>query len=102
MLHVAFEVDSVLDLVRLGDLLDTVGRSFLWGPGRHAAGDNIATYFQEPSLVPIEFFAEMERIHDDRRPVRQFRMNDPRVASIWGPTGDLAALFGAAIPLVPA
>lgn len=59
ILHVAFEVDSVLDLVRLGDLLD-------------------------------------------RRPVRQFTMNDPRVASIWGPTADLGALFAAAIPLAPA
>jgi catechol 2,3-dioxygenase-like lactoylglutathione lyase family enzyme len=101
-LHVAFEVDSVLDLVRLGDLLDSVGRAFLWGPGRHAAGDNVATYFQEPSLVPIEYFAEMERIHDDRRPVRRYAMGDRRVASIWGPTGDLTALFAAAIPLAPA
>lgn len=99
MLHVAFEVDSVVDLVRLGDLLDSVGRRLLWGPGRHAAGDNIAVYFQEPSLVPIEFFADMERIYDDRRPVRTFAITDPRVPSIWGPSGDLAALFGASIPL---
>jgi len=99
MLHVAFEVDSVVDLVRLGDLLDSVGRKLLWGPGRHAAGDNIAVYFQDPSGVPIEYFAEMERIYDDRRPVRPFAITDPRVPSIWGPSGDLTALFGAAIPL---
>lgn len=99
MLHVAFEVDSVVDLVRLGDLLDSIRRKLLWGPGRHAAGDNIAVYFQDPSRVPIEFFAEMERIYDDRRPVRPFAITDPRVPSIWGPSGDLAALFEAAIPL---
>jgi catechol 2,3-dioxygenase-like lactoylglutathione lyase family enzyme len=98
LLHVAFEVDSVVDLVRLGDLLDSTGRHFLWGPGRHAAGDNIATYFQEASGVPIEFYAEMERIDDDRRPVRRYGIADPRVPSIWGPSGDLSALFGASIP----
>jgi len=102
MLHVAFEVDSVQDLVRLGDLLDSVGRHLLWGPGRHAAGDNIATYFLEPSLVPIEYFSDMERIHDSRRPVRRYAITDPRVGSIWGPTGDLSALFAASIPLTSA
>jgi len=54
---------------------------------------------KDPSGVPIEYFAEMERIYDDRRPVRPFAITDPRVPSIWGPSGDLTALFGAAIPL---
>jgi catechol 2,3-dioxygenase-like lactoylglutathione lyase family enzyme len=98
MLHVAFEVDSALDLIRLGDLLDSIGRHFLWGPGRHAAGDNIATYFLEPSGVPIEFYSDMERIDDSRRPVRRYAITDPRVASIWGPSGDLLALRRAGVP----
>jgi len=92
MAHYAFEVDTAQDLVRLGDLLDLVGRRFRSGPGRHSAGDNIATYHQEPSQLLIEVYAEMQRIDDDRWEARRWPITDPRLGSIWGALPELSPL----------
>jgi catechol 2,3-dioxygenase-like lactoylglutathione lyase family enzyme len=102
LLHVAFGVDSMQDIVRLGDLLDATGGGFMWGPGRHGAGDNIATYFRDPSGVPIEYYSEMQLIYDDRWQPRTWSISDPRVLSIWGAALELSPLFEAAIPRSPA
>lgn len=98
--HYAFEVDTVQDLVRLGDALDTSHRQLLWGPGRHGAGDNIATYHAEPSGVLIEYFAEMQWIHDDRWQPRRWRTDDYRLNCVWGVSPDVGALFASSIPVV--
>jgi len=100
MFHYAFEVDTVQDLVRLGDLLDIVDRRFLWGPGRHAAGDNIATYHPDPSGVLYEVYAEMQQIDDDRWEPRRWSMTDDRVANMWGAAADPGKLLATSIPLV--
>ncbi|HZV51363.1 MAG TPA: VOC family protein [Candidatus Dormibacteraeota bacterium] len=81
--HYAWEVESIADLARLGDLLDTLGRCFLWGPGRHGAGDNIFTYHHDPAGAIVEYYADMERIYDDRPP-RIWDINDRRAANLWG------------------
>lgn len=100
LLHVAFGVDSMQDIVRLGDILDARDTGFLWGPGRHGAGDNIATYHVDPTGVPIEYYSEMQLIFDDRWQPRAWRIDDPRLASTWRTGADISPLFGAAIPLV--
>ena len=41
LFHVAFEVDSMVELARLADALGRDGRCLAWGPGRHGAGDNV-------------------------------------------------------------
>jgi catechol 2,3-dioxygenase len=99
MFHYAFEVDTVQDLVRLGDALDAAHGGLLWGPGRHGAGDNIATYHREPSGALIEYFAEMQLIEDDRWKPRTWSTDDPRLNSTWGVSQDTEALFAASIPL---
>jgi catechol 2,3-dioxygenase len=81
--HYAWEVESIADLARLGDLLDAQGRCFLWGPGRHGAGDNIFTYHHDPAGAIVEYYADMERIYDDRPP-RVWDLNDRRAANLWG------------------
>jgi catechol 2,3-dioxygenase-like lactoylglutathione lyase family enzyme len=97
--HYAYEVDTTQDLVRLGDLLDVVGYRFLWGPGRHGAGDNVAAYHPDPSGLLVETYAEMQMIDDDRWHPRRWSMSDPRVGNIWGAAADPAPVFGASIPL---
>ena len=44
----------MVELARLADALGRDGRGLAWGPGRHGAGDNVATYHTDPSGVPIE------------------------------------------------
>ena len=99
LLHIAFGVDSMQDIVRLGDILDSRDTGFLWGPGRHGAGDNIATYHVDPTGVPIEYYSEMQLIFDDRWQARAWPIDDVRLASTWRTGGDFSPLFDAAIPL---
>jgi hypothetical protein len=100
MHHFAFQVPSVYDIVRMGDLLHATGGGFGWGPSRHRLGDNVAAYFEEPSGIRIEYFAEMQVIVDDRWVPRVLSITDPTMPSTWGPP---AVLSGSptTIPLAP-
>lgn len=82
--HLAFEVSSVVELVQLGDTLCEAGRTILWGPGRHGAGDNIAIYHQEPSGAIVEYYTDMMRIFDDRWEARVWDLQDYRFNNLWG------------------
>jgi catechol 2,3-dioxygenase len=63
--HHAWEVQSTVELGQLGDRVDDMGGSLLWGPSRHGAGNNIAAYYLEPSGVIVEYYCDMLRIYDD-------------------------------------
>jgi catechol 2,3-dioxygenase len=98
LFHIAFEVDSMTELARLPDALGRKGLRLVWGPGRHGAGDNVATYHQDPSGVPIEVFWDMHRIEDPGWQPRTWSFEDYRFINQWGPMGDVAALLGIGIP----
>jgi len=68
MHHHAWQGQSIVDLGKLGDRLDHVGRQLIWGPVRHGAGHNIAAYFVEPAGGVIELYTDLEQIYDDNRP----------------------------------
>ncbi|HEY2653755.1 MAG TPA: VOC family protein [Solirubrobacteraceae bacterium] len=63
--HYAWEVQSTVELGQLGDRLDEIGESLLYGPVRHGAGNNIAAYYTEPSGAVVEYYCDMERIYDE-------------------------------------
>jgi len=98
LFHVAFETASMADLACLGDALARHGRRLLWGPGRHGAGDNVATYHTDPSGVPIEVFWDMQRIDDEAWQPRTWTLEDHRLVNQWGPVGDVPALLAISIP----
>ena len=100
MHHYAYQLQSVYDIVRIGDLLHAAGAGFLWGPSRHRLGDNIAAYFEDPSGIRIEYFSEMQLIIDDRWEPRTLPITDPSTPSTWGATVALSS-FMTAIPIVP-
>jgi catechol 2,3-dioxygenase len=84
--HYAWEVSSIADLARLGDLLDSRGDHLLWGPLRHGIGENIAVYFMEPSGAIVEYYADMERIYNDETFVpREWTTDGHRWYSLWSP-----------------
>jgi catechol 2,3-dioxygenase-like lactoylglutathione lyase family enzyme len=83
--HHAWEVESVAELSRLCDLLDEVGVGTLWGPVRHGAGGNVACYHAEPGGTVVEYYADMERVYDERRPIRRWSAGDQRWYSLWTP-----------------
>jgi catechol 2,3-dioxygenase-like lactoylglutathione lyase family enzyme len=61
--HVAFEVDSVDDVVRGGySMVEKDADRHLWGVGRHAIGSNWFWYLREPGGTFVEYTADIDRI----------------------------------------
>jgi catechol 2,3-dioxygenase-like lactoylglutathione lyase family enzyme len=83
--HHAWEVRSIADLAKIGDLLDDDGRAIIWGPVRHGIGRNIAAYYPQACGVVVEMYADMERIYDEAGfETRTWSTADHRWFSLWG------------------
>jgi catechol 2,3-dioxygenase len=83
--HQAWEVQSITDLGRLGDLLDDAGRYLIWGPVRHGIGRNIAAYFPLDCGLVVEMYTDMEHIYDEAAfEPRTWSTEDHRWFSLWG------------------
>jgi catechol 2,3-dioxygenase len=63
--HHAWEVKSIADLARLGDVLFASERRLIEGPLRHGIGRNIAAYFEGLAGEAVEYYTDMELILDD-------------------------------------
>jgi catechol 2,3-dioxygenase-like lactoylglutathione lyase family enzyme len=63
--HHAWEFSQFSDMMRLGDVLDALDRTMIWGPGRHGAGDNIFGYHYDAAGAIVETGMEMEVIEND-------------------------------------
>jgi catechol-2,3-dioxygenase len=82
--HHAWQVQSLGELGRLADVLGEQRRRLLWGPIRHGVGNNIAAYFLEPAGSVVEFYADMEHIHDEATfTPRTWDADDPWWWSRW-------------------
>ena len=58
--HLAFQLDGRDHQFRAADLLTRQGTSTLWGPARHTAGHNVASYHHGPDGALIELFSDMD------------------------------------------
>jgi hypothetical protein len=68
-----------------------------WGPIRHLIGHNIAIYHKNPDGITVEFFTDLDQMHDEElgyfepRPWHQDRPQRPKVwgddtpTNYWGP-----------------
>jgi catechol 2,3-dioxygenase-like lactoylglutathione lyase family enzyme len=83
--HYAFELANAQEVANLGDVLDAAGKRWVWGPGRHGAGDNIAAYHLDAAGAMVEHYADMQLIFDDAWEPRYWPVEDPRTANTWGP-----------------
>lgn len=63
--HVAFEMDSIDDVVQGGQrMVEEDPDRHTWGLGRHAIGSNWFWYLRDPSGVFVEYTADIDRITD--------------------------------------
>lgn len=84
--HYAWEVENIGALGALGDVLDRNGGSFIWGPGRHGAGQNIFTYHFDPAGAIVEYACDIYRVWDEATYVPgRWSLDDPAFANRWGP-----------------
>jgi len=98
--HVAFEVPNVGELIRLADSLFEAGKTILWGPGRHGAGDNIAIYHLDPGGTIVEYYTDMQRITDQAWLPRRWKLSDYHFNNQWGGPMPDQSLIDAVTPLV--
>ncbi|CAB4929378.1 unannotated protein [freshwater metagenome] len=63
--HHAWEIENMTDLAHLGDLLDDLRVFMLAGPVRHGMGNNIASYFEGPGQMAVEYYCDMVKIWND-------------------------------------
>jgi len=86
--HIAFELRDTACHGVASDALRANGVNLLWGPSRHTAGHNIASYHHDPDKVMIEFYTEMdafipELCLSEPRPWHEHFPMKPRS---WAPT----------------
>lgn len=63
--HIAYEVNSVDEVMRGISNVRKAGYKELWGPGRHGPGNNIFCYFQDPGGFVMEYTCYLVRIEDE-------------------------------------
>ncbi|HTX09327.1 MAG TPA: VOC family protein [Solirubrobacteraceae bacterium] len=97
--HYAWGVENIGAIGQLGDVLARNGSRFIWGPGRHGAGQNIFTYHFDPAGCIVEYYADLYQVWDERtyEPGR-WELDDPRFANLWGP-GPPLEMMETATPL---
>jgi catechol 2,3-dioxygenase len=87
--HYSFELAEFGDYCRLGDRLDTVGKEFVWGPGRHRPGDNTYAYYIDACGAMVELASGMAMVADDDNFEPNIitalkRPENVRVMNVWG------------------
>jgi catechol 2,3-dioxygenase-like lactoylglutathione lyase family enzyme len=95
--HLAFELRDEAEINRACDFLGKKNVKLFWGPIRHLIGYNIAIYHKNPDGITVEFFTDLDVMHDEElgyfepRPWHQDRPQRPKVwgddtpTNYWGP-----------------
>jgi catechol 2,3-dioxygenase-like lactoylglutathione lyase family enzyme len=95
--HLAFELRDEAEINRACDFLGRKNVKLFWGPIRHLIGHNIAIYHKNPDGITVEFFTDLDVMHDEElgyfepRPWHQDRPQRPKVwgddtpTNYWGP-----------------
>lgn len=58
--HIAYQLKDASHQYASSDVLAKNGRSVIWGPSRHTAGHNIATYHYDPDGNVVELYIDMD------------------------------------------
>ena len=95
--HLAFELRDEAEINRACDFLARKDIKLFWGPIRHLIWHNIAIYHKNPDGITVEFFTDLDQMHDEElgyfepRPWHQDRPQRPKVwgddtpTNYWGP-----------------
>ncbi|MFF0001475.1 VOC family protein [Streptomyces avermitilis] len=82
--HISFEMRGIDEYLRGSGRLLRAGHRSIWGPGRHTAGDNTFTYFQDPHGNVVEYTTELETIDEDLWHPHVYDVSHPDVTDQWG------------------
>jgi len=83
--HVSFELLGLDEFMRGTGRLMRAGHNPLWGPGRHGAGDNTYSYFQEPSTgFVMEYSTALQIIDEEHGWTPKVWGTTPEERDQWG------------------
>jgi catechol-2,3-dioxygenase len=83
--HIAFELRDYSHMIGTLDFLGKNQIPILWGPSRHGAGHNIATYHHDPEKNLVELFTDLDvyiRELNCFEP-RPWHQNCPQKPQVW-------------------
>jgi catechol 2,3-dioxygenase-like lactoylglutathione lyase family enzyme len=92
--HISFELRGLDEYMRGTGRVVRAGARFVWGPGRHLAGDNTFSYFLDPQGNTIEYTTQLQDLDEDSWHPHIYDMRDPMVQDQWGtanPMNELVA-----------
>ncbi|GGG18870.1 VOC family protein [Paenibacillus abyssi] len=83
--HLAFELRNYSHLAHCMDYLGKHQIPILWGPSRHGAGHNIATYHYDPDENMIELFTDGDKYVKelDSFEPRPWHRDNPQKPKVW-------------------
>lgn len=101
--HIAYELDSVDEVMRGIGNVRKAGFKEIWGPGRHGPGNNIFCYFQDPANFVMEYTCYLETIDNEEDWIARVWKRVPHLIDQWGIAGPpkpetRAAMCGVADP----
>lgn len=94
--HVSFEMRGLDEYMRGTGRLVRHGKEPIFGPGRHAIGDNTFSYFVDPNGNVMEYTTELEVLDDPNWEPRVFP-GTPETADQWGTGGQIEEFVPVAI-----
>jgi catechol 2,3-dioxygenase-like lactoylglutathione lyase family enzyme len=92
--HVSFELRGVDEFMYGTGRVIRSGAKFVWGPGRHLAGNNTFSYFLDPQGNTVEYTTELSEVDEDTWHPSLHDVRDPSVQDQWGtanPMNELVA-----------
>jgi catechol 2,3-dioxygenase-like lactoylglutathione lyase family enzyme len=85
--HVAYELPTMEDVMRGVGNFRRLGRTAMWGPGRHGPGDNVFAYFQDPAGLVCEYTSDILQIPDESTWVPRVWKRSAESVDRWGTAG---------------
>ena len=92
--HISFEMRGLDEYMYGTGRVIRSGARFLWGPGRHLAGDNTFSYFLDPQGNTIEYTTQLQELDEDSWHPHIYDIRDPMTQDQWGtanPMNELVA-----------
>jgi hypothetical protein len=81
---VSFEMRGIEEWMRGAGRVKRSGAKFVWGPGRHMAGDNTFAYFLDPHGNTVEYTTELEIVDEDSWHPDLHDISSPVNQDQWG------------------
>ncbi|MEV6346214.1 VOC family protein [Actinoplanes sp. NPDC051851] len=90
--HASFEMRGVEEYMRGAGRVKRSGAKFVWGPGRHLAGDNTFAYFLDPHGNTIEYTTALAVLDEDTWHPSRYDTADPMTQDQWGTADPMSEL----------